>query len=155
MLFSIATFAQDAKPAENPLAPVAWLVGDWHTTAGPPGEKPTEIDNHIYWSETKTAIFFVTRFNGVPHYSGMYAYDPEAKHVSFWYVDTDGNFSKGTARLDGQRLVQELTIAHPNGNADPLVSYIDRTGGDDKYHWQVLRPGETKPMLELDYTRKK
>lgn len=85
----------------------------------------------------------------------MYAYDPAAKQVGFCYVDTEGNFSKGSARLEGQRLVQELTNAHPDGKAEPLISYIDRLGGNDKYHWQVLRPGETKSMIALDYTRKK
>jgi hypothetical protein len=149
-------FAQaPADATANPLAPMQWIVGDWHATAAPPNGKPTQIDNHIYWSETRTAIFFLTRFNGEPHYSGMYAFDTDRKQIAFWYVDKDGNFTQGVARPDGKRLVQEFTVAGADGKKQTLRSFIDRNADDSGYHWQVLRGEEPKPLIELDYTRKK
>lgn len=147
------TLGADSGP-NAPLAPIEWLVGDWHATATPPQGKPVEIDNHIYWSETRTAIFFVTRFDGKPHYSGMYAWDPAAGAIGFWYVDSEGNFTRGTTRAEGNRLAQEFTIARGDGRTESLRSYLDPNADKSIYHWQVLRPGETKPLIELDYRRK-
>ena len=148
--------AQETKPAAvNPLEPIEFLVGDWHATAAPPNAKPTQIDNHIYWSETHTAICFVTRFNGQPHYFGMYAYDPGMKQIAFWYVDTDGNSTQGTARAKGKRLIQEFTSSHADGKKESLRSFIDRMADDNSYHWQVLREGMAEPLIQLEYTRVK
>lgn len=152
LLMAAPVIAADPDPAA-PLAPIEWLEGDWHATAAPPQGKPVEIDNHIYWSETRTAIFFVTRFDGKPHYSGMYAWDPAAGQIGFWYVDAEGSFTKGTSRVEGTRLVQEFTIAHADGKTETLRSYLDPNADKSVYHWQVLRPGETKPLIELDYHR--
>jgi hypothetical protein len=143
-----------AKNAPNPLAPIAWVVGDWHATAQPPDGKPVQIDSHIYWSETRTAIFFVTRFDGQPHYSGMYAYDTARKQIAFWYVDSDGNFTQGVARTEGRRMVQEFTGTKTDGTAQSLRSYLDPAADGKSYHWQVLRGDDPRPLIQLDYTRK-
>lgn len=142
------------KSSANPLAAIEWTVGDWHATATPHNGKPVQIDNHIYWSETHTAIFFLTRFDGEPHYSGMYAYDPERRQIAFWYVDSDGNFTRGVARTEGKRLVQEFTGTKTDGTQESLKSYLDPNAGGSSYHWQVLRGDNPKPLIELDYMKK-
>lgn len=153
---SLPLTAQETKAVTaSPLSSIEFLVGDWHATAAPPDRKPTEIDNHIYWSENHAAIYFVTRFNGQPHYSGMYAYDPATKEIAFWYVDTDGNSTQGTARAKGKRLIQEFTNSHPDGKQEKLHSFVDRASDDNGYHWQVLREGTTEPLIQLDYKRVK
>ena len=155
LLLAAAAFAQTAeKPSTNPLAPIEWTVGDWHATAKAPNGSSTEIDNHIYWSETHTAIFFLTKFNGQPHYSGMYAYDTERKQIAFWYVDTDGNFTQGVARSEGKRLLQEFTGTKTDGTQQTLKSYLDPAADGSSYHWQVLSGDNPKPLIELDYTKK-
>lgn len=154
-LASVTSAAQEKKSAIKPINEIAWLVGDWHATATPPTGEPTQIDNHVYWDETHTAIFFLTKFNGQPHYSGMYAYDPGTGQISFWYVDVDGNFTSGTARTRGKRLFQEFSTSKADGSKGQLQSYIDAADGYGSYHWQVLREGNTTPLIELDYTRVK
>ncbi len=74
-----------------------------------------EIDNHIYWSETQAAIFFLTKFNGQPHYSGMYAYNPAQKRIGFWYVDGDWQFTQGTATSAGNRLLLKFELQKADG----------------------------------------
>ena len=146
--------AQEKSAPAVALSPIEFLVGDWHATATPPNGKPTEIDNHIYWSENKAAIYFVTRFNGIPHYSGMYAYDPAEKKIAFWYLDTEGNSTRGTAVMEGNRLRQAFTNSRADGVQERLVSYIDLDASGNRYHWQVQREGATAPLIQLDYTRK-
>ncbi len=159
VLFVVAVLssasAADPKPAISPLGDIQWLIGDWHATAKAPDGTVTEIDNHIYWSETHTAIFFVTKFNGQPHYSGMYAYDTAHKTIGFWYVDVDGQFTQGTATPNGNRLTQKFEIAKLDGTTSQLTSILERRPGDASYHWQDFLPTDTsKPLIELDYTRK-
>jgi hypothetical protein len=155
MMMASVLLAQESKPAAgSQLSPIEFLIGDWHATATRPNQPPTEIDSHIYWSENHSAVFFVTRFNGTPHYSGMYAFEPGSKQINFWYLDTDGNSTRGTARVEGKRLIQEFTNSHPDGKQEELLSYIDRSADDKSYHWQVLRVGATEPLIQLDYTRK-
>ncbi len=155
LLLGVTMLAQSPKNPANPLEPIAWTVGDWHATATPPDGRPVQINNHIYWSETRTAIFFLTRFDGQPHYSGMYAYDPGRKQISFWYVDEAGNFTEGVARPEGKRLVQDFTGTRADGSQQTLRSYLEPNAESTSYHWQVLRDDNPKPLIELDYTRKK
>lgn len=154
LLLSLGSLAEDPKPAAKPLDSIAWLVGDWHATAAPPNGEKTEIDNHVAWDATGSALTFVTKFNGKPHYSGMYAFDPGAQKIGFWYVDVDGNFTSGTSELNGERLVQNFTTTHKDGSKGTLMSYIDPASDKKSYHWQVLRPGDPKILIELDYVRK-
>lgn len=150
--------AAPAPPAQSsPLAAMQWMIGDWHATAKAPDGSVTQIDNRISWAENRTAIFFVTRFNGVPHYSGMYAWDPERKLVAFWYTDDAGALTQGTARLDGKRWVQDFAGAKPDGTKNPpLRSYIELATDGSRYHWFVVRPAdESKPLIALDYVRAK
>ncbi len=150
----LAAAQQPAKPTTNQLQPIEWLIGDWHATATPPEGKPVQVDNHIYWSETHTAIFFLTRFDGQPHYSGMYAYDTDRKQIAFWYVDVDGNFTQGVCKTDGTRLMQEFTTARVDGQKSTLRSILEPTADKSSYRWQVLRGEDPKPLIELTYTRK-
>lgn len=140
----------------SPLIELQWLVGDWHAVAKSPDGTVTEIDNHISWSETHTAIVFVTRFNGQPQYFGMYAYDPSQRKIGFWYVDSEGQFTRGTATQNGRRVKQEFEIAKADGTTSSLFSLIERGEADRSYHWQVFRSGEDggKPLIELDYVKK-
>lgn len=143
----------DAQSPSKALAPISWLVGEWHATATPPNGKPVQIDNRVYWSETRTAIFFLTKFDGEPHYSGMYAYDPARKQIGFWYVDVDGNFTQGTAEYEGEQLVHKFTTSKVDGTSNTLSSIIEKKS-DIFYHWKVLRGTDPKPLVELDYSKK-
>lgn len=154
LTFSIGALAQQPKTSDNALAPIEWLVGDWHATATSPEGKSVRVDNHIYWSETHTAIFFVTRFDGKPHYSGMYAYDPGTKQIGFWYVDTDGNFTQGTTRAEGTKLIQDFATAKAEGTKQELHSSIERKTDGNSYHWQVWRDDPSKILIQLDYVKK-
>ena len=151
-----AVAADSPKTAASPLEAIQWLVGDWHAVAKAPDGSVTQIDNHIYWSDTHTAIFFLTKFNGQPHYSGMYAYDPARKQIGFWYVDSEGQFSQGTATPHDMQLVQNFEISKLDGTTSILKSLVQRGPGDASYHWQVFRSDNTsnKPLVELDYIKK-
>ena len=157
ILLACSALAADVpRPAASPLAPLEWLIGDWQATAVAPGGKATEINSHIFWSETGQSINFVTLFSGQPRYSGFYAWDPARKQIVFWYTSTDGELIQGTATADGHRLLQKFEVAHTDGRTSALSSVIVRQPDATGYHWQVFGPGNPtgKPLIELDYKKK-
>ena len=81
----------------------------------------THVENHIRWAPNHQAIEFNTDFNGKPHYYGFYAYNPVAKTIGFYYTNSEGELTIGTATPDpdGKTLHQEFDIMHPNGKHGP------------------------------------
>jgi hypothetical protein len=79
VVFSINGLAQSkpaASGADNPLAPVAWLVGGtWASDVKDPSDgSTTHVENRIRWAPNHQAIEFNTDFNGKPHYNGSAIY---------------------------------------------------------------------------------
>ena len=151
--------AAPAKPADSPLAAVAWLVGGtWVSDVKDPQDSSvTHVENHITWAPNHQAIQFVTDFNGKPQYNGFYAYDPAKKTIDFYYTAENGDLTIGTATpdLDGTTLHQEFDIMHPSGKTDHVRSTVMRDG-TNAYLFTVFvqQKGEWKQIFQITYQRK-
>ena len=162
-VFAASAFAQSkpAKPAAaaEPLAPVAWLVGGtWVSDIKDPSDGTvTHVENRIRWAANHQAIEFNTDFNGKPHYYGFYAYNPVAKAISFYYTNSAGELTIGTATPDpdGKTLQHEFDIFHPDGKTGHIRSTVVRDG-NDAYWFAVFlqKDGEWKQEFKIRYERK-
>jgi len=160
--FSINLLAQ-SKPAtsgaDSPLAPVAWFVGGtWVSDVRDPSNRSvTHVENRMRWAPNHPAVEFSTDFNGKPHYNGFYAYNPVAKTIGFYYTNSDGELTIGTATpdADGKTLRQDFDIMHPDGKTSHLRSTIVRDG-NDAYWFTVFMPkeGDWAQVFEIRYERK-
>ena len=167
LLFSMLAFNGEAQSqpapankADSPLAPVSWLVGGTWTSdiKDPQDGSVTHVENHITWAPNHQAIQFVTDFNGKPHYNGFYAYNPATKTIGFYYTNSEGQLTIGTATpdADGKTLHQEFDIMRPDGKTQHVKSTIVRDG-NDAYWFSVFlqdKTGEWSPMFKIRYERK-
>jgi hypothetical protein len=150
------TFGFQANPTPNHdphLQPIAWLTGGtWTAEFKTPEGKPFLIQNEIRWADTGAAISFLTRFNGQPHYYGIYVYDPAAKLIKFFYTSADGEFTSGHTTPSATALQQQFQISNTEGTKT-FSSTIQRAG-EDAYNFDVFQEGSDKPVLSLKYLRK-
>ncbi len=162
-VFAEGGFAQvkASTPASTvePLAPVAWMVGGtWVTDVKAPSDGTvTHVENRIRWASNHQAIEFNTDFNSKPHYYGFYAYNPVAKAISFYYTNSEGELTIGTATPDpdGKTLVHEFDIMHPDGKTGHVRSTVVRDG-NDAYWFTVFmqKDGEWAQVFKIHYERK-
>ena len=151
----ICAAAIAAEPAKE-LMPLDWLTrGVWTAETKPAEGAAVKIESELRWMANQHAIQFVTRFNGEPHYSGIYGWDPGRKTIAFWYTSADGALTTGTAKPAAEGLLQEFDITEANGTSNHLRSEIRRKGGDE-YDWNVQsnKSGEWKVLIQLHYTRR-
>jgi len=148
-----------AKTTVSPLEPVAWLVGGTWTSDVKDSQdgSATHVENRITWASNHQAIQFLTDFNGKPHYNGFYAYNPATKAIVFYYTNSEGELTIGSATPDpdGKTLHQEFDIMHTDGRTGHLRSTIVRDG-NDAYWFSVFmqKDGEWKPEFKIRYERK-
>ena len=147
------------KAADSPLAPVAWLVGGaWTSDVKDPQDgSTTHVENRISWAPNGQAIQFVTDFNGKPHYNGFYVYNPATKTIAFYYTNSEGELTIGTATPDagGKTLHQDFDLMHTDGHTGHIRSTIVRDG-DDAYWFTVFlqKDGEWAQAFKIRYERK-
>jgi hypothetical protein len=162
-VFVAGGYAQSKSAATTataePLAPVAWLVGGtWASDVKDPSDgTTTHVENHIRWAANHQAIEFNTDFNGKPHYFGFYAYNPVAKTIGFYYTNSEGELTIGTATPDGdgKTIHQEFDIMHPNGKTGHIRSTLVRDG-NDAYWFSVFvqKDGDWAQVFKIRYERK-
>jgi Protein of unknown function (DUF1579) len=162
MIFSVNSLAQ-SKPAasagDSPLAPVAWFVGGtWVSDVKDPSDgSVTHVENRMRWAPNHQAIEFNTDFNGQPHYNGFYAYNPVAKTIGFYYTNSEGELTIGTATPDpdGKTLRQDFDIMRPDGKIQHIRSTIVRDG-NDAYWFTVFmqKDSDWTQVFKIRYERK-
>jgi hypothetical protein len=154
LLSLLSGFQANPAPHHDPnLQPIAWLTGGtWTAEFKTPDGKPFLIQNEIRWADTGTAISFLTRFNGQPHYYGIYVYDPAAKQIKFFYTSADGEFTSGHTTPSATILQQDFQISDAEGTKT-FSSTIQRVG-EDAYTFNVFQEGSDKSVLTVKYVRK-
>jgi len=153
-----------SKPASpggpgSALDPIAWFVGGaWVSDVKDPSDgSVTHVENRIRWAPNHQAVEFNTDFNGKPHYNGFYAFNPVSKQIVFYYTNSEGEMTIGTATpdADGKTLRQEFDIFHTDGKTGHIRSTIVRDG-DDAYWFTVFmqKDGEWAQLFKIRYERK-
>ncbi len=160
--FGSLAVAQSKPPAalnaDETLAPVAWLVGGtWVSDVKDPSDgTTTHVENRIRWASNHQAIEFNASFDGKPHYYGFFAYNPAAKSVGFYYTNSDGELTIGTATADadGKTVTQDFDLLHTDGKTGHLRSTLVRDG-KDAYWFTVLvqKNGEWAQVFRIRYER--
>lgn len=162
LLLCVIGAAAEPKPAPgraNSLDTISWLVGGtWVSDVKDPKDgSVTHVENQITWAPNHTAIDFLTKFNGKPHYNGFYAYNPATSTPAFYYTSSEGQLTIGTATpdADGKTLSQEFDTTQPNGQVMHVRSTIVRDG-DNAYWFTVFlqKNGEWSPAFKIRYERK-
>lgn len=148
-----------SQSSGNVLAPVAWFVGGtWVSDVKDPSDgSVTHVESRTRWAPNHQAIQFDVDFNGKPHYNGFYAYNPANKTIGFYYTNSEGELTIGTAMPDGdgKTLHQEFDIMHVNGETGHLRSTIVRDG--DNGYWLTVfmqKNGEWAQVFRIHYERK-
>jgi hypothetical protein len=168
LLLWLAVFATSGVAQSKPsapmaageaLTPVAWLVGGtWVTDVKSPSDgTATHVENRTRWAANHQAIEFNVDFNGKPHYNGFYAYNPVAKTIGFYYTDSEGEMTIGTAipDADGKTIHQEFDTMYPNGKTGRIRSTLVRDG-NDAYWFAVFvqKDGDWAQVFKIHYERK-
>jgi hypothetical protein len=155
-VFATSGLAQ-SRPAtsgntDSPLAPVAWLVGGtWVSDVKDPSDgSVTHVENRIRWAPNHQGIEFTTDFDGKP-------YNPVAKTIGFYYTNSGGELTIGTATPDpdGKTLRQDFDIMHTNGKTGHIRSTLERDG-DNAYWFTVFmqKDGDWAQVFKIRYERK-
>jgi hypothetical protein len=132
--------------------------GTWVTDVKDPSDGTvTHVENRIRLAPNHTAIEFNTDFNGKPHYNGFYAYNPVAKTISFYYTNSEGDMTIGTATPDpdGKTIHQDFDLLHTDGKTGHIRSTLVRDG-NDAYWFGVFmqKDGEWAQEFKIRYERK-
>ncbi|MEP6809911.1 MAG: hypothetical protein ABI992_06685 [Chthoniobacterales bacterium] len=133
--------APAAEPTPDPTvasvyAPIAPLIGGMWRGDLPPGPNGTKVEIELKadWAANHQGIRFDGAFvvNGrrSPYTSGMYAWNPVNKHLSFFYTDDDGNLIEGGVTMENGVLVHNFTIAETKGTTSKVQARITFAGPD-------------------------
>jgi hypothetical protein len=139
LALSLSTFApalaadSESAAAMGPFAPLAFLEGRCWSGKFPDGVKSDEhCFEWIYGGKFLRDRHQVR--GGGPDYQGetIYAWDPERKAVVYWYFNSDGGFSTGSLRVEGDALVfpNERFV---NEGVETFYRSVWRRTGDDRY----------------------
>jgi dipeptidyl aminopeptidase/acylaminoacyl peptidase len=142
----------------SPLSPIAFLAAhEWEAKLpDSPDGKKMKIHAQFTWSESGQAIRinskFVTDGKARPYVEGFYAWDPQQRVIAFWYVDAEGNLTKGTVKADGEKLVHEFEQIKGDGKSFTFVANVTRQGEKSWENEISSRAGsELKPIVKVRY----
>jgi hypothetical protein len=152
--------AQTPVPARtaSPLTPIAFLTAhEWEGKLPDSADgKRMKIHAQFTWSESRQAIRinskFVTDGKARPYIEGFYAWDPQQRMIVFWYVDAEGNLTKGTVKAQGEKLVHEFEQIKGDGKSSTFVANVTRQGEQSWENEISSRTGgELKLIVKVRY----
>lgn len=142
----------------SPLSPIAFLTAhEWEaklpdSAAG----KKMKIHAQFTWSESRQAIWinskFVTDGKARPYVEGFYAWDPQQRLIAFWYVDAEGNLTKGTVKAEGGKLVHDFEQIKGDGKSSAFVAKVTpQSDGSWENEISARNGSELKPLVKVRY----
>jgi dipeptidyl aminopeptidase/acylaminoacyl peptidase len=147
-----------AASTASPLSPIAFLTAhEWDAKLPDSADgKKMKIHAQFTWSESRRTIRinskFVTDGKARPYVEGFYAWDPQQRVIAFWYVDAEGNLTKGTVRVDGEKLVHEFEQIKGDGKSSTFVANVTPQGEQSWENEISSRVGtELKPIVKVRY----
>ena len=147
-----------ATSTASPLSPIAFLTAhEWDAKLPDSADgKKMKIHAQFTWSESRQAIRinskFVTDGKARPYVEGFYAWDPQQRVIAFWYVDAEGNLTKGTVKVEGEKLVHEFEQIKGDGKSSTFVANVTRQGEQSWENEISSRTGgELKLIVKVRY----
>ena len=146
-----------AATALNPLAFLTAHEWDAKLPDSPDGKK-MKIHAQFTWSESRQAIRinskFVTDGKARPYVEGFYAWDPQQRLIAFWYVDAEGNLTKGTVKTEGEKLVHEFEQIKGDGKSSSFVANVT-PHGEESWENEIFsrNGGELKLLVKVRYEK--
>lgn len=160
--------AADAQPtqASTPVRPIdklGWLVGGvWIADASKLPGGLARIESRYDTAADGAVIRFTTRFldlnNKVDNsYAGNLFFDPNAKSLAMWYIDSQNQITQGLMAVEGDRWTMSFRAPGDIVGMSQIIDYRcdvlrERT---DAYKWTLsAQVGSAwKTVFELEYLR--
>ncbi len=111
----------------NQLAPLAWLIGDW-------ADEAEDATTHSHWQWSKNGHFLVNNFHVIVgdqaalEGTQVVGWDPDAGRFRSWIFDSEGGFSEGVWRREGDTWIVKTRSTlgdRSHGTATSLYTPID------------------------------
>jgi uncharacterized protein (TIGR02246 family) len=139
---------ETAQP-QNPLAELAWLVGDWEDLS----EQAT-VETTVTWTKNKTFLSYAFKVatGGLDELEGtqVIGWDPLRKALRSWMFDSDGGLGEGAWTRKGNRWEVELRQVLADGrtaSSTNIYQYVD----DNTFVWQsVDREVDGQPLPDVE-----
>jgi uncharacterized protein (TIGR02246 family) len=139
---------ETAQP-QNPLAELAWLVGDWEDLS----EQAT-VETTVTWTKNKTFLSYAFKVatGGLDELEGtqVIGWDPLRKALRSWMFDSDGGLGEGAWTRKGNRWEVELHQVLADGrtaSSTNIYQYVD----DNTFVWQsVDREVDGQPLPDVE-----
>jgi hypothetical protein len=150
--------AQAPEKTSSFLSPIAFFTAhEWDAKLpdSPEGQK-RKIHAQFTWSQNRQAIRISNQFvvdgKARPYVDGLYAWDPQRQAIAFWYVDADGNLTKGSVRMQAGQLVHEFEEIGADGKSS---AYVARVTPHSEESWdnEILarRGSELTSVIKVRY----
>jgi hypothetical protein len=141
--------AQAASPTpaavvDSRYAPIVPFIGGTWRGELPPGPNGAKmaIEMKADWTANHQGIrfdsFFVANEKRSPYTSGIYAWNPVKKQLSFFCSDNVGELIEGDVTIDRGVLVHDFTVAEAKGTTSKIRTRVTFSGRDT-YTNEILR----------------
>lgn len=165
-LTAVGALAVTAANAQTPvttttasaLSPIVFLTKhEWDAKLpDSPDGKKKKIHAQFSWSQSGQAIRIsnqiVTDGKARPYIDGLYAWDPQQHAIAFWYVDAEGSLTKGTVKMEGEKLVHEFEEIKMDGKSSAFVAKVTPQGEQSWENEIFARHGsDLKSMVKVRY----
>jgi hypothetical protein len=150
--------AQAPEKTSSYLTPIAFFTAhEWDAKLpdSPEGTK-RKIHAQFTWSRNGRAIRLSNQFvidgKPRPYVDGLYAWDPQRQAIAFWYVDGDGNLSKGTVKMQAGQLIHEFEKIGADGKPSAYLAKVTPHGEQSWDNEILARHGsDLKPIVKVTY----
>lgn len=135
--------------AEEKLADLAWLVGEWEDE-----DEHARVHTRCQWTANRAFLTrsFTIAVEGRAHVEGtqIIGWDAAAGKVRSWAFDSDGGIAEGTWKRDGDRWVIETKHLMADGKKGASINIV-RMVDDNHFGWQAVGreiDGELLPNVD-------
>ena len=148
-----------ALGAENPLEPLAWLVGGtWVSELKPPKGEPLTVRMTVEWTAQRQAIryaiVFKTKDAELTQYEGPYYWHPGAKEIRLLQIDRGGQVTEAALTVAGDKWTQKNTLTRTDGTRVEQRAELVREG-PDAFRFRAFVPKGEDWVVGLDITYKR